>query len=260
MQGGLWKLYPEKIHHLDVEGAKYGFNRSLNEKMRQDWQRPHYAKRRLISELWEEDAKQLLTLPTAALDINQASTQVVNKYGEIKVDEARYHIPKVAPGRRVLIKAYWDHLEVLDEYGEEHLYTCPRQYCQDAKVIDWAAELEMFIRRPRAVERAVYLAALPQVIKEYILSAPDLRARRDRIKAMVEVLREYPLAIAEKAAASALEYQRTDEASLKIFAAYEAGLSVPKLIPLQEPWTPSEVAEWKPDLSAYDVLRVVGLK
>lgn len=127
----------------------------------------------------------------------------------------------------------------------------------DAEQIDWAAELEIFIRRPRAAERAVYLAALPEVIKEYLL-VPQLSERRERIKTMVELLRVYPLEIAVKAVESALEYQRTDRASLKSFAAYTAGNNASQQPPISEPWTPSEVVQWHPDLAIYDQLKVVG--
>ena len=89
-----------------------------------------------------------------------------------------------------LLKAYWDRIEILDEYGEKLLHSCPRLYLQSAKEIDWASELEIFIRRPRAVERAVCLKALPDCIKDYFLSAEDLKERRQRIKAMVDVLRD----------------------------------------------------------------------
>lgn len=234
------------------------FNRQLAEEMRQDRNRVHYRKGVLISELWQEDAAKLLTLPDAPLEIIQVYTRVVNKYGEIKLDKHIYHIPNVPPKSRVLVKAYWDRLDILDEYGEKLLHTCPRLYFQDAKNIDWAAELEIFIQRPRAVERAVYLKALPDSIKEYFLSTTNLGERRHRISAMVDVLRQYPLEVAERAAENSLRYGKTDEASLKTFAAYEAGGLDPEPLPLKEPWTPSDVAQWQPDLSIYDLLRVVG--
>lgn len=234
------------------------FNRELNDKMRADRDRMHYTKGTLISELWEEDLAQLLPLPSTPLEIVQLNTRVVNKYGEIKVDKYLYRVPNVSPGNRVLVKAYWDRIEILDEYGEKLLHSCPRLYLQSAKDIDWASELEIFIRRPRAVERAVYLKALPDCIKDYFLSTEDLKERRQRIKAMVDVLRQYPLNIAIKAAELALSYGKTNEGSLKTFAAYEEGAFDTAPTPLEEPWTPSEVAQWQPDLSIYDLLGVVS--
>ena len=170
-----------------------------------------------------------------------------------------YRVPNVPPRCRVLVKAYWDRLKNVDEYGDKPLHTCPRFYLQDAKNIDWAAELDIFIQRPRAVEGAVYLKALPDRLKEYFLSTTHLGERRHRISAMVHVLGQYPLEVAEKAAANSLRYGKTDGASLKTFAAYEAGVLNPDPLPFKEPWTPSEVAQWQPDLSAYDLLGVVSL-
>jgi len=234
------------------------FNRNLNRAMIADREREHYAKGALISELWEDDLKNLLPLPEMPMDIFQLFTRTVNKYGEVRVDDQLYRVPNVAPGCRVLIKACWDQLEILDEHGETVLHTVKRVYFQKAESIDWAAELEIFINRPRAAERAVYLRALPDALKTYILSAPDLKERRQRIIAAVTVLRQYPLAVAVKAAKQALDYGRTDINSLRMFAALQAGASTPTPGPIEEPWTPSEVAQWQPDLSIYDLLGVTG--
>lgn len=238
------------IEHLD------DFNKELHKKMVADRDREHYSKGDLISDLWEEDVAQLLLLPESPLEIAQAHSQVVNKYGEIKIDDQLYRIPNASPSQRVLVKAYWDRLVVLDERGEKRFYTQPRVYVQKAENIDWAAELEIFIQRPRAAERAVYLKALPDSIKEYILSATDLKERRQRIIATVTVLREHPLDIVILAAKQALEFGRTDTNSLKMFAARQASARTGEQMPLEEPYTPSEVAEWHPDLSIYDRLGV----
>ena len=234
------------------------FNRTLNEKMIADRDRNHYAKGILISKLWEEDVRQLLPLPTNPLEIMQIHTGVINKYGEITVDGKLYRIPNVAPGSRVFVKAYWDHLKILDEYGEVILHTAQREYCQKTEKIDWAAELEIFIKRPRAAERAVYLKALPNSIKEYILSAADLKERRQRIIAAVAVLRQYSLEVVIKAAKQALQSNKTDINSLRTFAALQESTLTSDSVPLKEPWTPSEVAQWQPDLSIYDLLGAVG--
>jgi len=234
------------------------FNQNLNQRMQADRDRMHYAKGALISDLWKEDLAQLLPLPNVPLEIVQLNTRVVNKYGEIKIDNQLYRVPNASPGRRVLVKGYWDHIKIFDQYGEKHLHSCSRVYVQSAKNIDWSSELEIFIKRPRAVERAVYLKALPDCIKDYLLSAGDLKERRQRIKAMVGILRQYPLDIAMKAAELALSYSKTDEGSLKAFASYEQDALNTDPIPLKEPWTPSEVAQWQPDLSIYDQLGVVN--
>lgn len=230
------------------------FNDGIHQEILADWQREHYAKKTLISELWEEDSNRLLVLPTTPLEIVRLHTRAINKYGEIKVDDQLYRVPNVPPGQKVLVKEYWDRLEILDSSGEQLFHICPRVYLQKAENIDWVAELEIFIQRPRAAERAVYLRALPKSIKYYILSAVNLKERRKRIIAVVEVLRRHPLDIVVLAAEQALEYGRTDINCLKMFAAGQAHARIPDLMPLNEPWTLSEVAQWQPDLSLYDAL------
>lgn len=196
------------------------FNEELHKRMLVDRQRKHYAKGILISDLWEEDFNQLLALPATSLRIARIHTRVINKYGEIKITEQFYRIPNLSPGQKVLVKESWDRLEVLDHYGEKLFHTCPRVYLQKADSIDWATELEILIQRPRAAEMVVYLRALPREIKEYILSAKDLKKRRKRIIAAVEILRQHPLETAVLAARTTLEYGRVDLNSLRMFASY----------------------------------------
>lgn len=227
------------------------FNAQLNEQLVKDMQRPHYEKKTPIATLWEDDRKQLLLLPNSPFDAVQLDTPLVNKYGEIKVDEDVYHVPTAAPGRRVLVKSYWDRVEVMDENGEKTLCTCPRHYMRKAEDIDWAAELAVFGRRPRALEHATYLKALPQDVRAFLL-VPELGERRQRIRTMIDVLETFPLEAAVIAARDAMTHDRTDRASVVTFAARAADVNVPP--PLEEPWTPSEVAQWTVDLGDYDRL------
>ena len=94
--------------------------------MVEDRDREHYSKGILISDLWEEDVARLLLLPESPLEITQIHSQVVNKYGEIKINDQLYRIPNASPSQRVLVKAYWDRLVVLDEHGEKRFHTRPR--------------------------------------------------------------------------------------------------------------------------------------
>ena len=60
------------------------------------------------------------------------------------------------------------------------------------------------------------------------------------------------------AAKQALTYDRTGINSLRMLAARQASAQIPESVPLDEPWTPSEVAQWQPDLSMYDLLGVAN--
>lgn len=230
-----------------------GFSLGLNERQIADWQRPHYAKKVAIAKLWEDDQSRLLMLPRTPFEVAQFQRVTVNNYGEVKVDKQVYHVPTMGPGRKVLVKAYWDHLEILDEHGETQLFSCPRHYMMNPKEIDWPAELELFTRRPRAIEHASYLKALPPVIREYLLPS-DLSERRERVRAMIDVLTEHRLEVAVQAVDAAQKAGRTDYASLMAFASYAADTGTPA--PFDEPWTPAEVAQWEADLDAYNRLVV----
>lgn len=227
------------------------FNGELHRQLVEDMQRPHYEKQTSIAKLFEDDKAALLTLPTNPFEAAKLTTALVNKYGEIKVENDVYHVPTVAPGRRVLVKSLWDRIEVMDARGDKMLYTCPRHSLRKAKDIDWAAELAIYERRPRALEHATYLKALPKEIKEYLLAA-DLNERRRRVQTMIEVFKQFPLEAAIAAAQNAIRYDRTDLSCVLTFAAQAAQADFPP--PLKEPWTPADVAQWHANIGVYDRL------
>ena len=61
------------------------------------------------------------------------------------------------------------------------------RYNSKSKEIDWKGELRIYERRPRAIERASYLQALPEAVKEYLLAA-ELKERPERVRAVLELL------------------------------------------------------------------------
>ena len=101
----------------------------------------------------------------------------------------------------------------------------------------------------------MYLKALPDSIKEYILSATDPKSAASGSLLLSRFCANIPL-IFILAAKQALSLARTDTNSLKMFAARQASARTGEQMPLEEPYTPSEVAEWHPDLSIYDRLGV----
>jgi len=90
----------------------------LYQRALEDIQRPHYAKGVTIAELWEEDKKALLPLPTTPFEPVQFETARVNKYGQVHCHGEIYTVPSAQVGETVLLKLWWDRVEVFSRTQE----------------------------------------------------------------------------------------------------------------------------------------------
>ncbi|MDO9529949.1 MAG: hypothetical protein Q7J27_12455 [Syntrophales bacterium] len=223
--------------------------------LREDRKQMHYEKKQPIELLWKEDEAMLLALPATPFEAIRPATDTVNKYGEISVGDEVYHVPKAHHKQRVFIKLHWDKLEIFDEYGETKLAESPRQYAFKAEAIDWAAELEIYRHKPRAIKQATYLKALPAIVKNYLLP-PEFNERRKRVSNVITLLEKHSILEVAATIQKGVDYNATDLASLVMMSGYCKASESPK--PMAELWTPSSVAEWKPDLTAYDHLSPGG--
>jgi len=222
------------------------FNDNLKAEMAADRDRKHYEKDELISELFKDDLDSLLKLPTEEFEVLRTDTKVANKYGEIKVKEETYHVGSAHPKQNLFLKIYWNKIIVYDEYGERKLTTLPRKYLpKRVDDIDWTGELKIFKTKPRAIEQATYLKALPAATKEYLLPE-DLTARRKRIKVLIELLEDYEMSKIEKTIQTASKQNKLDKEYLKAILAY--GDQNPPL-----------VSNPAPKLNRYDQLRPEGV-
>jgi transposase len=230
----------------------FEFNEYLKKELIDDRDRKHSSKEKLISKLWEEDINNLLVLPTNPKEIIRTETAIANKYGEFTVDKNHYHVAKAHHRQNLLLKIYWDKIIVYDQYGEEMITQCPRQYVQKTDDIDWKSELEIFKNKPRAIEHATYLKALPEIIKKYLL-ADKLSTRRERIKIIIKLLDKYCISEIAEAVSKALECSKTAFEDLKAILYYQSAQKDTNE-PLDESWTPESVSNWQPGLSDYNEL------
>jgi len=222
------------------------FNDNLKAEMAADRDRKHYEKDELISELFKNDLDSLLKLPKKEFEVLRTEAKVANKYGEITVDENTYHVGDAHPKQKLFLKIYWNEIAVYDEYGERKLTTLPRKYVpKNTDDIDWIGELKIFKTKPRAIEQAAYLKALPAATKKYLLPE-DLTTRRERIKVLIDLLEDYDMTEIDKAIKTAAEESKPDEEYLKAILAYGNEKSQQK--PVQDI-----------KLSRYDSLRPQGV-
>jgi len=230
----------------------FEFNNYLKKELVNDRDRKHSSKNKLISELFDNDLNNLLILPSTPKEIIRTETAVTNKYGEISLDNNLYHIGPAHPQQKLLLKIYWDKILIYDQHGEKKLTECPRKYVRDTDDIDWKSELQIFKNKPRAIEHATYLKALPQVIKKYLL-ADELSKRRERIKMLLKLLDDYKVSEIADAILKALESSKTAPGDIESLLYYQSAQDENKT-PIDESWTPASVNNWQPGLSEYNEL------
>jgi hypothetical protein len=230
-------------------------NTRLEELTESDRERIHYRKGKPIAELFKDDQQALLPLPREPFLVARSELLRVNKYGEIKIGEESYRVPQAAVRQRLFVRIHAFHLEVFDQTGETRLTTMPRHYALDITQIDWVANLQIFVNKPRAVELANCLKAMPGELRDYILSA-ELRGRPKRIKALMELLQPHRLATVQTALkrAKELEIDPDDLPSLRSLASYQEAAKTSQK-PVNENVTPPAIRNWQPNLQSYNLLQ-----
>jgi transposase len=228
------------------------FNNYLQQKLVADRDREHSAKNELISKLWIKDKNALLILPTIPHEIVSTDKKRTNSYNEFKIKNNIYHVPQAYPRQELFLKIYWNTIKIYDEHGEEKLSEQPRKYINHVDKIDWQAELEIFKTKPRAIEHATYLKALPEDIRIYLLPE-EFSLRKKRVKTLIKLLENYTITEINKTIATGLKEKRLTFDDLQAMLAHQTS-SASHREPVDEAWTPESVRGWQPGLSDYDEL------
>lgn len=155
----------------------------FTEQARHDQERAHYAKKTRITDLWEVDRKQLLTLPETRFQPFRMSAAVVNKYGEIRVDETMIPLLGLAqPGSEVLIQTFWDRMVILSSQ-HQRIQEVPRPYTGQTVQIPWPTVFKNLLRKPRSVAHSQFIRMLPDTMQQYVM-VKDLEVRKERLQAL----------------------------------------------------------------------------
>lgn len=240
-----WHLTPAPVVR---DGSLEGVNGVLAEGLKQDRKRSHYEKDATVETLWEADRKHLLKRPRRPFEPCRVKSRTVNKVGEISLDGDSYHLPWCHPSQKVLVKQFWDRLEVLDE-DQQDLGSVPREYVYRVEEVDWAATLKLVQHKPRALEQATVLKRFPETLRDFLLET-STEKRPERVHVLITLLESgYGLQEIQRAVKRGRRLGRTDEAGLRMVAGFEASGSSETL-----PEVPDCVGNWEPDLRCYDGL------
>ena len=226
-------------------------NAQLQQQLQEDRKSLHYKEQIPIQELWKDDAAVLLPLPEVPYAPVRSLQRTVNKYGEIKIGKEIYHIPKAYVKQTVFVQLFWDTVHVYDSHGDQELAQLPRAYVQKTEAIDWRATLTVYRNKPRGIEQASHLKALPQPIKEFLLPQ-ELSERRQRVQAVIALLETYDLDMVQRILEQAAAYDVASLEELRMLG--ELLHAADTQAPLQEQWSPLNTVDWNPNLGAYDEL------
>lgn len=234
-----------------------GLAAELHEQALSDMQRAHYQKGDTIADLWSRERSSLMALPTVAFDVVCLDAAVLNNYSQFKWDGATYDVPKGKPQQKILIKAYWDRVEVLDSQ-QQQLATLSRHYMMKTHAIDWAAHFENYARRPRATVNAAMFRHMPEVVQDFLKHA-ESDARASRVRLLRDMLKNHSMQAVAQALEAIPPDGRDDRTSLELkLYAQHPDHALPA--PLDDQYTPSEVVGYEPDNSIYDQLSPTGRK
>jgi transposase len=217
-----------------------------------DRQRTHYAKENTIEDLWQQERDKLLVLPDIPYEVFRIETAVVNKYGEIRIESQSFPLTGCTPKQEVVVKMYWEHLEVLD-LNYCLLAKFPRQYLQKTTEIAWKEVIKNLKRRPRAVMHSRFVAMMPEPIQVF-LRQNEQELRKQNLQALAGWLDTYTL----EEIASALKEAPTNQGTIcdwvthHLYRMHHSIKAPATNIP--ENVTPAEVKSYSPNLAAYDKL------
>ncbi|MGH0945575.1 hypothetical protein ACQVTS_32015 [Bacillus mycoides] len=79
----------------------------------EDQKRPHYNKKIMIEELWNDDKNALKPLSLEDISVFSLDTTTVNKYGEITIDQERFVLRQTNVKQVIIIKKKGINLHVV---------------------------------------------------------------------------------------------------------------------------------------------------
>lgn len=219
-----------------------------------DMDRPHYLKGNPIRELWEHEKTMLNRLAETDFEVFRLESRVINKYGEIKVDKASFVVFGSKPGDSMLLRLWWDQVEVLDR-DYKVLSSIPRPYTGKMHEIPWSEVFKGFLRKPRSVRHSQFTRLLPPALREY-LGTENLSERKERIAAMTNWCCVYPITEIANTIGKLHDNATVSMVTNILALTVRRDQTVNK--EFQEPYTPAEIRKSVPDLVRYNTLTKGG--
>lgn len=216
-----------------------------------DMDRSHFAKGELISKLWKEDRKALRALPRIPFDVEKLERATLNNYAQFRFQNYIYEVPRGKPGMPVLLRVFWDRIEVRDSQ-QRLLTSLQRQYMLKEEELDWAAYFEIYARRPRAVTQAARFVHLPESVQRFFKEASN-KTRSSRVRLVRDLLQKHPMSRLSQVLEELPATSCDDRASLELKLYMLDPENTPPA-PLVEHHTPPQLRGQQTEITRYDRL------
>lgn len=159
-----------------------------------------YATRRFrgetlsVQERWQQEQRVLRQLPDRPFDCGRVVPVTSNSLSCVTFETCRYSVPVRYAGQPLLLRAYWDHLEVFA--GIQKIAQHPRCFARDQEILDLDPYLELLIQKPGALSHArpFRAATLPPIYHQFraMLNHQDLRRGDREFIRILFLHREFP--------------------------------------------------------------------
>ena len=224
-------------HINDIEA----FNKKLISEAMNDLQNTHYKKHKKLGDLFDEDLRALLPLPSVRFNTCRFEFIKADTYGKVRVSGNHYYSTRPEFSKQVVLVGLRAH--VVEIYDKKHclLVSHKRQFGkQRTDVLDHSTSLAMLTRNIGAWENSGVREILPSFLKEY-LDALGREELKKAVRTMDKLTSKYSIEHAIEAFGAAVENAGSSPlADAAMFAARMAELD------------PFESIEEGPDLGIYD--------
>jgi len=212
-------------------------------------EREHYEHGSLISELWEEEKKQLLKLPAYEYEVFRYESLRVSKDGFIKIDTNKYGISPEMSNTTVQAKIYFDKIDVF--HDRSLLKSFRRNYGKNMEESNWKDYLPSLIKKPGAAEHTRFFDQMPKLWQKYLRSVGG-RERKSALMLLSEIVGDGNEALCDEALELAGEYGTLELDNIRQCYLF---ISKPEYHPKPlELSKKTPVSSYQPDLSVYDSL------
>lgn len=188
-------------------------NESLWLEAEKDRERKHYEKEILISELFEEDQKASLILPSKEFQSLRYETVKADKYGYIKLDKSIYSTSPRFASTKVLVRISYNKVDILTD-DNQLVVSHSRLYGQYRKSMKWQPYLSLMAKRPLALKYTSFYDQLPTEWQTYFESC-TVSEKQESLKLLATVLKDYDFGKITEALKVAAEHGHPSVESIK---------------------------------------------
>ncbi len=213
-----------------------------------DAKRLHYIHKVPISELWEEDKNELLTLPEYPFPVFRYASLTVSKTGFAVIDTNKYGLSPMLAGETVQAKIFFDRVEFFHDHKAVAKFK--RSYKTNDEIYDWTQYVSTLYRKPRAIEQTRFFKQIPSGWRDYLTSTQG-DERKSALKLLGEIVNDGNASLCDDALELALANGRTDSDSVRQ-CYYMVAKKEYRPDPLKISAAP--VLNYNPNLSVYDGL------